>query len=279
MQRLQEEAFGADRDYRAGSPHLRHWQLYDALASLVREAVHGIRQAGLPATVLELGAGHGGYTEPTLAAGCAVTVTEMSRPSVERLRTRFDGNERLSVVFDERGDLAPIGDKRFSLILAVSVLHHVPDYLSFVLDAVEHHLEPGGTFLSVQDPLWYPSVPRATRVLERFAFLSWRLFQGNYRTGAATLLRRIRGVYDEEKPGDMVEYHAVRQGLDHAALHGVLSSRFEECSLHTYWSTQAPLWQAVGNLARMRNTFALRAIGYSPASVATTRRPDQSGDH
>ncbi|TMD94993.1 MAG: hypothetical protein E6I76_11420 [Chloroflexi bacterium] len=72
---LQGVGHGSAHDYRAGSPHLRHWSLYNRLVSLLRDEIRIIEGNGLPLTVLEVGAGHGGYTEPALAAGCTVVAT------------------------------------------------------------------------------------------------------------------------------------------------------------------------------------------------------------
>jgi len=264
MQELQEGAYGSDRDYRVGSPHLRHWSLHTSLVSLLRSVVRRLTAAGLPADALEMGAGHGGFTEPMLAMGWSVTATEMSRPSIDRLKELFGMNERFSACFDPDGSLDAVGSRRYALIMAVSVLHHVPDYVALVEHAVTQYLLPGGAFVSLQDPLWYPSVPAATRRVERAAYLSWRVLRGDYREGAATLGRRLRGVYNELKPGDMVEYHVVRQGVDQDALVRTLTGRFERCSLSRYWSTPAAPWQRLGTALGLRNTFALVAEGYSP---------------
>lgn len=261
-QNLQESTFDSSYDYREGSPHLAHRQLYDPLVAQVLGHLRGVGQRGLPPTVLEIGAGHGGYTEPVLAAGGRVTATEMSRPSLARLEDRYGSNENFRGRFDPDGSLGVLRDQRFSLVLCASVLHHIPDYVSFVRHLVTAHLAVGGTFLSLQDPLWYASVPRSTRVFDRFAFLSWRTTRGNYRKGARTLARRLRGIYDESDPADMVEYHVVRDGVDQEALVVAVRDAFEHYELKTYWSTPAAIWQRAGHRLGLRNTFLFLAEGY-----------------
>ncbi|HEV2121863.1 MAG TPA: class I SAM-dependent methyltransferase [Chloroflexota bacterium] len=261
VQEFQEHTHGPSWDYRAGSPHLAHWQLYDRLVGEVLFALRGAGDQGLPPTVLEIGAGHGGYTEPVLAAGGRVTATEMSRPSLARLEGRFGGNESFSCSFDPDGSLEVLDDRRFSLVLCVSVLHHIPDYKTFVKRAVSRHLAAGGTFISIQDPLWYPSVSRTARRLDRLAYLSWRVTRGQYLDGLRTQLRRIRGIYDETKAGDMVEYHVVRNGVDQEALRTMLEGAFEDVRLEKYWSTPAAILQRSGTRLRLRNTFMLVARG------------------
>ena len=261
MQRLQELGFGADHDYRAGSPHLRHWRLYDRLSDVLRAAVSDLIERGLPPNVLEVGAGHGGFTEVALATGASVTATEMSRPSLGRLDERYRTNPRLRTAFDSDGSLDVLEDKRFSLVVCSSVLHHIPDYLSFLAGPMLHHLAPGGTFLSFQDPLWYPSVGQITRRLDRWAFLAWRVGQGNLRQGMATFIRRQRGVYDEDRPNDMVEYHVLRQGCDHEAIRRLLEPSFQDVSVEVYWSTASPLLQRIGDRMSRPNTFLVQARG------------------
>lgn len=258
-QQLQEVVYDAEVDYRVGSPHLTHWRLYDQLVEILRHQVRDIAGRDLPLNVLEIGAGHGGYTEPALASGCAVTAVEMSRPSLTELTRRFGTNDRYRGIFDPDGRLAGVGDG-FSLALCVAVLHHVPDYLSFV-DAVVQRLAPGGTLLALQDPLWYPRADRSARLLDRGSYYVWRLGQGNATRGLATLSRRLRSRYDEAEPADMVEYHVVRRGVDEEALLDRLRPHFTAVELLPYWSSQLPVGQRLGDWLGLRNTFGIAAVG------------------
>lgn len=267
MRNPQELAYGEHADYGVGSPHLSHAHLRSRLVGLLIEVIHDLHRRRLPLTVLEVGAGHGGYTEPALAAGCSVTATEMSRPSVEALQRRFGTNEHFSVAYDDDGALEAVAGQEFSLILCSSVLHHIPDYLGFVDKACEKHLAVDGSFLSIQDPLWYPTCDRTTRVLSKAAYLAWRTTQGQYERGFRTLSRRLRNVYDDDELSDVVEYHVVRQGVNQHAVVETLRPRFEDVSLTRYWSTQARVWQRLGDAARLENTFAVAASGFRAKSV------------
>lgn len=260
MQRLQELEYPLDRDYRAGSPHLLHWHLYDRLATMLREALAKVVDAGLPPSVLEIGAGHGAFTEPALAAGARVTATEMSRPSMVTLAQRYRTNAGFRAVFDPDGTLDALREERFSLIICSSVLHHIPDYLAFLSGPMLGRLNEGGAFMSIQDPLWYPSVGRLTHRLDRCSFLLWRMTQGNYRQGLATRVRRLRHVYDETNPADMVEYHVVRQGVDQRAIERLLIANFADVELRTYWSTMAVPMQRIGEKLGRPNTFTFCAF-------------------
>lgn len=259
MRELQESHYDEHVDYRHGSPHLTHWTLFDRLVGLVRDEVHRLDAAGTDLDVLEIGAGHGGYTEPVLAAGCAVTAVEMSRPARDRLVERYGTNDRFRAVLDPDGSLAGVATG-YSMVLAVSVLHHIPDYLSF-LDAATDRLRPGGTLVALQDPLWYPRAARPQRILDKGAFYAWRLGQGELRRGVGTLRRRLRGVWDESEPSDMVEYHAVRNGVDERAVIGRLAGRYADVRLVPYWSHVAPVAQRLGDRLGAHNTFGVIATG------------------
>ena len=103
-------------------------------------------------------------------------------------------------------------DNDYSLIMFVSVLHHIPDYMSCLKMACQR-IANGGSLLTLQDPLLYSRHKTAHRV-DQAACLAWRLGQGNLSRGMKTRLRRIRGILDETDPGDMVEYHVIRDGVD-----------------------------------------------------------------
>ena len=259
MQEKQELFYTAERDYRAGSPHLAP-VLYDQLVRILRRVLRDLKAEGLPLSVLEIGAGHGGYTEPALAAGSHVTAVEMSRPSLERLMENFGTNAYFKGVFDPDGTLARAGDG-FSLILYVSVLHHVPDYLQ-AIDLAISRLLPGGALLSLQDPIWYPRQSWWSRALNRTGYYAWRLPRGNWSRGAATLIRRSRGMLDEDNPSDMVEYHVVRNGVDEFAIRDLLRTNFQDVRVMPYWSNQSAPVQWVGNWLRLRNTFGILATRY-----------------
>jgi SAM-dependent methyltransferase len=262
---MQEAYYDEDVDYRFGSPHLTHWTLYDRLVSRLRVELQNLSDSGLPSTALEAGAGHGGFTEPVLASGAKVTAVEMSEASVGQLKRRFGRNPQFSVRHSPDGSLEPIGD-RYSLVLAVAVLHHIPDYVQF-LQSMARSVSEGGSLVTFQDPLWYPRYPAAHRA-DRAAYLVWRLAQGNLRGGLRTRLRWMRSGLDESIPNDMVEYHVVRQGVDEEAVLLALTPYFTSVRLITYWSNQLGIGQRAGDRLGLANTFGVFASGrtrYDPS--------------
>lgn len=255
----QDEFHVAGHDYENRPPHVRHAQIRSAvvrdLTGLVREA----RQRTGACQAIEIGAGHGTFTDTLVRAGARVTVTEASRASAEVIEQRFAGNPDVTVVFDETGESALDAVEGYDLAVCISVLHHIPDYLSFI-DRLIDGLAEGGAFYSVQDPMRYSTMPASVHQAHHATYLLWRLGQGNYRRGLATRVRRMRGVYNDS-PADLVEYHVVRDGVDQDAIETLLRARFEHVQMFTYWSTQSPTFERLGERAGFKTTFGFSARG------------------
>lgn len=259
MAELQEADYGAGRDYAYGSPHLTHPQLTARIEGQLRDLVRGLTAQHGRCRVVEVGAGHGTFTEVLLAAGASVAVTEMSAPSAAVLAEMFAGNANCTVVHDPdgtaAGDLVAAGCEA---LVYVSVLHHIPDYLAAVAELVAE-MPPGSAFYSTMDPTWYPSRSRVSHVAEQGSYLAWRVAQGNLRRGLVTRWRRLRHGYVETEPSDMVEFHTVRQGVDQQALAALLSTHFAEVAVDEFWSTQGSLFQRLGERTSMTCTFGITA--------------------
>lgn len=258
MGQLQEQGHGDGHDYAKGSPHIRHHSVRERVIAELHSLVGEVIDLNGECRVLELGAGHGTFTDHLLAAGADVEVTEMSGPSAAVLGHRFRHNPRVEVIHDPDGRAACDGGAPLGAVVCISVLHHIPDYLGTVQRLVER-IVPGGGFLSIQDPLWYPRRSAISMGKDRGAYLLWRLGQGEFRRGLATRMRRLRGVYDETNEADMVEYHVVRNGVDEDALRGLLAPAFEKTELRRYWSTQSGMLQRVGERIGPPNMFGVAA--------------------
>lgn len=247
-------------DYEKGSPHLRH----DSVRGMVEERLRRLVAARLEETgrcrVLEVGGGHGTFTRCLLDAGAEITVTEASSASADRLRAEFGESGSVEVVFDESGEEILSSAEVWDLCVITAVLHHIPDYLTF-LDRVCDLIAPGGGIFTVADPLFYPRMPRRAHRADRAAYLTWRLFQGSYGRGLATRFRRLRGIYDDAEPSDLVEYHVMREGVDEEAIADLLRPRFDDLEVFPYWASQAPLWQRLGERTGMVTDFGIEATG------------------
>jgi SAM-dependent methyltransferase len=255
---LQERVYDDAYSY-AGDPHLAHPELRAWIVRLVSDVARRAVSRRLPPRVLEIGAGDGGLTEPLLARGFEVTATDVSRHAVERLRGAFGGNPRFTAFHDEAEDASGVEGGQFAVVLCASVLHHVPDYLWLAEKLIDQHLSPGGAFVSVQDPLRYDTMSPIAHRFDRAAYLVWRLGRGNRVSGLVSLKNRLTGRLDPSRPGDMVEYHVVRNGVDERALQALLEPSFEELRVLPYWSNQARLAQRLGTRLGLANQFALVA--------------------
>lgn len=259
MSKLQEADYGAGRDYAYGSPHLTHPQLTARIEGQLRALVGELVAVHGKCRVVEVGAGHGTFTETLLAAGASVAVTEMSEPSAAVLTEKFADNPRCTVVHDPDGTAAAeLVASGCEALVYVSVLHHIPDYLTAVGDLVAA-MPPGSAFYSTMDPTWYPARSRTTHLAEQASYLAWRVAQGNLKRGLVTRWRRLRHGYVESEPSDMVEFHTVRQGVDQHALTHLLGTHFDDVVLDEYWSTQGSFFQRLGERTSMACTFGITA--------------------
>lgn len=257
MLRAQDSAHADGHDYVKGSPHLRHLQLRSEIERRLRTLVRdSIARTG-HCRVLEIGAGHGTFTDVLVGAGATVTVTEASAASAEHLRRQYDGDERVTVFHDETGEFVLDQDESWDLAVMISVIHHIPDYVGF-LGRLQELIAPDGGIFSVQDPLFYPRRSRTSHIASRGTYFAWRLGQGNYARGLATRMRRLRGVYNESAESDLVEYHVVRQGVDEEAIRALLAPNFD-VEVFTYWSTQGPVWQRLFEKTSLRSDFGIQA--------------------
>lgn len=254
----QDAGHGEGHDYDKGSPHLRHTTLRTMVEGRLRELVASLIAETGGCRVLEIGAGHGTFTRCLLDAGATVTVTEASSSSAKRLLEEF--GDRIEVIHDETGEGVLDSDRQWDMAVMTAVLHHIPDYLAF-LDRLCGLLRPGGALFTVADPVYYPRMSRRTHRTVRGMYLAWRVFQGGYRRGLSTRWRRLRGVYDDTNPSDLVEYHVVRDGVDEEAIRDLLAPRFADFELFTYWASQAPVFQKIGERTSMVCDFGLAARG------------------
>lgn len=183
----------------------------------------------------------------------------MTCQAIEELQRRFGTNRRLQAIHDADGSLSTISDG-YSLLMCISVLHHIPDYVGLLKEASER-ISRGGALLTLQDPMWYPRHRFAHR-LGQAAYLTWRLGDGSPVTGLQTRLRRISRTLDETNPSDAVEYHVVRNGIDEEEVLAFAREAFAEVELIPYWSSQLRLGQSLGERFGLQNSFGMAAHGY-----------------
>ncbi len=139
--------------------------------------------------VLEVGAGHGTFTEMLSARGYHVVATDVSGRCAGILRDRFAADERVTVV--PGGAEAVAGMPLHDAAVLINVLEHIPDD-DAVLRQLGAALKPGGRLI-----LWVPAYQALYSDFDRKI--------GHYRRYTKTALRDqlIRAGYDVPE----IRYH------------------------------------------------------------------------
>jgi SAM-dependent methyltransferase len=99
--------------------------------------------------VLEVGAGHGTFTEIMSERAVRVVATDVSERCVDRLQERFASNDRVEVVHG--GVDAVAGHGPFDSAVLINVLEHIENDDSVLLE-LSAVLKPGGRLI-----LWVPA--------------------------------------------------------------------------------------------------------------------------
>ena len=240
------------------SPHVKYASLRRLYGRLVKDVyAYAHKHAEVP-TVLDLGAGEGSATLPFLESGARVVAVDVSESQLSELRKKCGAfNERLEIRLVDIDGAFRSGE-HYDVVLMSSCLHHIPDYISVIQSAAEI-LSPKGQFFSFQDPIRYDTMDRPSYWFNRIVYFSWRAFQGDFFGGLSRTLRRARGVYLDDCAADNTEYHVVRNGVDQNEIVSVLSSRGFECRTVRYFSTQGSLFQPLGAVLGIENTFSIIA--------------------
>ena len=243
----------------AGSPHLKYAKLRQLYDQLVQAAISGVARPEANLRVCDLGAGDGLASRPWLDRNVQLTAVDSSATMLERFARR-PRVRSVQTVLADADSFAGTTERRFDIVCFVSTLHHVPDYMG-LLEKSLRILEPGGAFLSFQDPLRFDRMQAFAHRADRGLYLSWRVTKGNLGRGLRTQWRRLRHVYLPSEAADFEEFHAVRSGVDSEAIAMRLRAEFREVSETRYWSNQAPWGQFLGARMGLKNTFAILATG------------------
>ena len=240
------------------APHLMHASLRTLHDRLIADVFRtAATRSNLP-RILDLGAGEGTAAEAFLHLGGEVIAVDISERQLSRLQQRCAGfGPRLQVYCEDVWD-AVKRPGSYDVIVVNSFLHHVPDYLGLIAEATKR-LKPGGQFFSFQDPLRYDTLGRFTYSFSNACYLAWRIFQGSFRQGVATRIRRMKGIYLTGSKEDDAEYHVTRNGVDQVAIAELLRANGYSVQIIKYFSTQSPALHRLGSLARLENTFGIVA--------------------
>ncbi|HZW23952.1 MAG TPA: class I SAM-dependent methyltransferase [Gallionella sp.] len=249
----------ATRRYIEGAPHIKHAELRKLFDQLVVRVFDEARKRAATPMVLDLGAGEGSATLPFLELGAKVVAVDVSASQLDALKGKC-GNFASMLEVQCRDVNLSLQDKSrtFDIVVANSFLHHVPDYLGMIR-AASTLLKPGGQFFSFQEPLRYDSVGKLDRAFSSLAYFSWRIFRADAIGGMQRRMRRARGIYLEDSEADNAEYHITRNGVDQEAIRALFDEMGGQCDIVPYFSTQSSLFQPVGSMLGVKNTFAVIA--------------------
>jgi SAM-dependent methyltransferase len=262
------------RRYINGAPHIKHASLRALYSELVVQVYDAVSRHTPAPRVLDLGAGEGSVTLPFLELGAHVLAVDLSEHQLDVLRQKCDKfKDRIEVRKQDIHETLQDKSRKFDIIAGNSFLHHIPDYLTLIRQATPL-LAPHGVFFSFQDPLRYDSVGLPTRMLTDTAYFFWRLSlgsKGDVLAGVRRRMRRRSGVYLENCYQDNAEYHVVRNGVDQNAIAELFKSLEYGCRVVTYFSSQNSVFQPVGTVLGMKNTFSVIAqraeVGTGPTSA------------
>ena len=243
----------------SASPHLTHPVVRDLYAKLVTRAFNTAKKHANMPRVLDLGAGEGSATLPFLELGAHVTAVDISESQLAVLVQRcgrFPG--RLRVYRRDTNEFLERNEDRYDIVVMNSFVHHIPDYLALFQKGIAT-LRPNGVIFSFQDPLRYDTLGKSSFYFSMCGYFFWRLFQGNYLQGLRTRIRRLQGIYIPGSKEDDAEYHVTRNGVDQDAIAQLFVAEGFTCEIIRYFSTQSSLFQRLGCLLGIENTFAVIA--------------------
>jgi SAM-dependent methyltransferase len=108
----------------------------------------GLRGARVLGPVVDLGCGPGFLCEALLREGYAVLALDRSPASLERVRSRFEGEPRFLGAEPAHLDRLPLGGAEAGAVFLVEVLEHLPrDAWDPLVAEVARVLRPGGRFV------------------------------------------------------------------------------------------------------------------------------------
>lgn len=130
--------------------------LQDTLASLeatrnYNSWIFGLIRPYLGSTVLEVGAGHGTFTELLARDADRVVAVDLSERCVDQLRARFPDDSGVEVVHGDVDVASARGP--FDTVVMINVLEHIEDD-DRALRELRASLRPGGMLA-----LWVPALP------------------------------------------------------------------------------------------------------------------------
>ena len=193
---------------------------------------------GSSALVLELGVGTGRIAHPVAATGIRVVGIDIAR---EMLRVAQEHNQPPLAL--AQGDIAflPFVEHAFDAVLAVHVLHLVPDWRG-VLHEIKRVLKPGGVFIQGRD--WRDPQSAAERLRAKLREAVMELVPGSRPPGAGAAipqaLAKLGGIPAQEI--------IAAEWTTHVTLASMLSRMAERADAETWALDDNTLQAAIGRV-------------------------------
>ncbi|MGH7655751.1 MAG: class I SAM-dependent methyltransferase [Gemmatimonadaceae bacterium] len=133
----------------AGAYDKRHPEIFNdveqarlaaALARAMALAGDGAREC---VRALDVGSGTGNITRRLVALGAHVTAADLSPKLLAEVTRRLGSSGQVTTLALNGRNLDPIPDGSYDLVVAYSVLHHIPDYAALVSE-MARVVRPGG---------------------------------------------------------------------------------------------------------------------------------------
>jgi ubiquinone/menaquinone biosynthesis C-methylase UbiE len=120
-------------------------------------ALDTVDMRGMRRRALDIGCGTGNVTRHLVDLGASAVAADVSPDFLRVVDDRY-GQSQVTTALLNGHDLREFDDQSFDLVTAYSVLHHVPDYLGLVREALRV-LKPGGVLYidhEVNQLFWVP---------------------------------------------------------------------------------------------------------------------------
>lgn len=199
--------------------------------------------AGVGSRVLELGVGTGRIAGPVAAAGCRVVGIDIARDMLRVAQQDAGSNQNgvsapmLSLL---QGDVAhlPFADQSFDAVLAVHVLHLIPDWRAALVE-IARVMRPGGVFIQGRD--WRDPASSSERLRAKLREAVMELVPGGRPPGAGAAIAQALAKLGGEPEAEQT----AATWVSHAAPAAVISNMAARADAETWALDDATLEQAI----------------------------------
>jgi ubiquinone/menaquinone biosynthesis C-methylase UbiE len=115
----------------------------DRLRDSFKVAISQIKSASFDKVALDYGCGSGNITRHLIDLGMSVVCADVSYKFLKSIKIKFNNSKKTSILKINGQDLSVVADSSFDLVAVYSVLHHIPDYLSIIVE-LARVAKPGG---------------------------------------------------------------------------------------------------------------------------------------